>query len=139
MNSLHKYISQLQTPEFLGIFVLMLSTFLIGYLFGLYLEKTKKRSASDGPWSRRRAYHLSRGACAAAPYHPPYQPYQLYQLYHRTTVLPSPYHRCHPLYHPRWTAHRTTHPPSTVPPHPPSTVPPTHRAMRCAGRAVTVL
>jgi len=44
MNSLHKYISQLQTPEFLGIFVLMLSTFLIGYLFGLYLEKTKKRA-----------------------------------------------------------------------------------------------
>jgi len=44
MNSLENYISQLQTPEFLGVLALMLSTFLIGYFFGFYLEKTKKRA-----------------------------------------------------------------------------------------------
>ena len=44
MNSLENYITQLQTPEFLGVFALMLSTFLIGYFFRLYLEKTKKRA-----------------------------------------------------------------------------------------------
>ena len=44
MNSLDNYIAQLKTPEFLGLFALMLSTFLIGYFFGLYLEKTKKRA-----------------------------------------------------------------------------------------------
>ncbi len=44
MNSLKNYITQLQTPEFMGVFVLMLSTFLIGYFFGFYLEKRKKRA-----------------------------------------------------------------------------------------------
>ena len=44
MNSLENYITQLQTPEFIGVFLLMLSTFLIGYFFGFYLEKTKKRA-----------------------------------------------------------------------------------------------
>jgi len=44
MNSLENYISQLQTPEFLGVLALMLSTFLIGYFFGFYLEKNKKIS-----------------------------------------------------------------------------------------------
>lgn len=43
-NSLDNYITQLLTPEFLGVFVLMLSTFLIGYFFGLYQEKSKKRA-----------------------------------------------------------------------------------------------
>ncbi len=44
MNSLNNYINQLQTPEFIGVFALMLSTFLIGYLFGYFLEKDKKRA-----------------------------------------------------------------------------------------------
>ena len=44
MNSLENYITQLQTPEYIGVFVLMLSTFLIGYFFGFYLERTKKRA-----------------------------------------------------------------------------------------------
>ena len=44
MNSLNNYIDQLQTPEFIGVFALMLSTFLIGYLFGYFLEKDKKRA-----------------------------------------------------------------------------------------------
>ena len=44
MNSLENYITQLQTPEFIGVFVLMLSTFLVGYIFGFYLEKRKKRA-----------------------------------------------------------------------------------------------
>ena len=43
-NSLDNYITQLLTPEFLGVFVLMLSTFLIGYFFGIYQEKSKKRA-----------------------------------------------------------------------------------------------
>ena len=43
-NSLDNYITQLLTPEFLGVFALMLSTFLIGYFFGLYQEKSKKRA-----------------------------------------------------------------------------------------------
>tara|TARA_B100000795_G_scaffold183686_1_gene139318 strand:- start:6188 stop:6772 length:585 start_codon:yes stop_codon:yes gene_type:complete len=44
MNSIDTYLTQLQTPEFVGVFILMLTTFLIGYFFGVYLEKSKKRA-----------------------------------------------------------------------------------------------
>lgn len=44
MTSIDNYITQLQSPEFFGILVLMFSTFLIGYFSGAFLEKSKKRS-----------------------------------------------------------------------------------------------
>lgn len=44
MTSIDNFITQLQSPELLGIFVLMLSTFLIGYFSGAFLEKSKKRA-----------------------------------------------------------------------------------------------
>lgn len=44
MASIDNYITQLQSPEFIGVLFLMMSTFLIGYFSGAFLEKSKKRA-----------------------------------------------------------------------------------------------
>ncbi|MGK0386573.1 MAG: putative flap endonuclease-1-like 5' DNA nuclease [Patiriisocius sp.] len=44
MTAIDNYINQLQTLEFISVLILMLSTFLIGYFSGFFLEKNKKKT-----------------------------------------------------------------------------------------------
>ena len=47
MKRFDQFIELLQTTQFIGILVLMTSTFLIGYFSGTFFEKASKRSLID--------------------------------------------------------------------------------------------